>query len=100
MLKRLDNLDDEKGEPAKLLQALELNHSLAVAYYLKDDLNQFWEQADKETAARFLTAWIQDARAAAEEMWRASTNETANTHVSETTSRASGPAETHDHETT
>ena len=62
LLKRLDNLDDEKGEPAKLLKALELNHSLAVAYYLKDDLNQFWEQPDKATAARFLTAWIHDAQ--------------------------------------
>jgi transposase len=62
LLKRLDNLDDEKGEPAKLLKALELNQSLAVAYYLKDDLNQFWEQTDKDTAARFLTAWIHDAQ--------------------------------------
>ena len=41
--------------------ALELNQSLAIAYYLKDDLNQFWEQPDKATAERFLDAWLEDA---------------------------------------
>lgn len=61
LLKRIDHLDDERGEPARLLEALELNRSLAVAYYLKDDLNQFWEQPDKATAARFLEAWLRDA---------------------------------------
>jgi len=61
LLKRIDNLDDERGEPTKLLQALELNQSLATAYYLKDDLNQLWEQPDKLTASYFLDAWLRDA---------------------------------------
>lgn len=61
LLKRSDNLDDDRGEPAKLLQALELNQSLSVAYYLKDDLSQLWEQRHKAAAARFLDAWLKDA---------------------------------------
>jgi transposase len=61
LLKRTENLDDKKGEPRRLLRALKLNESLAIAYYMKDDLNQFWEQPDKATAAKFLDAWLQDA---------------------------------------
>jgi transposase len=61
LLKRIDHLDDERGEPARLLKALELNHSLWVAYYLKDDLNQLWEQRDKIAAAQFLDGWLRDA---------------------------------------
>lgn len=61
LLKRLDNLDDARGEPGRLLQALQLNRSLAVAYYLRDDLNEFWEQPDKWAAERWLQAWIEDA---------------------------------------
>ena len=34
-----------------------------MAYYLKEDLRQFWEQADMSAAAAFLDDWI--ARAAA-----------------------------------
>jgi transposase len=61
LLKRVENLDDRRREPQRLLRALKLNESLATAYYLKDDLNQFWQQPDKQTAARFLKAWIADA---------------------------------------
>ena len=61
LLKREDNLDDRRQEPQRLLRALKLNESLAKAYYLKDDLNQFWEQPDQRTAERFLEAWITDA---------------------------------------
>jgi transposase len=61
LLKRIDNLDDRRREPQRLLRALKLNESLATAYYLKDDLNQFWEQPDKQTAIRFLDSWIADA---------------------------------------
>ena len=32
-----------------------------MAYYLKDDLNEFWEQPDKWAAERWLQAWIEDA---------------------------------------
>lgn len=61
LLKRTDNLDDRRREPQRLLRALKLNESLATAYYLKDDLNQFWQQPDKATAAKFLDAWLRDA---------------------------------------
>ena len=29
-----------------------------IAYYLKDDLRQFWEQLDKAATEAFLDAWI------------------------------------------
>lgn len=61
LLKRIDNLDDRRREPQRLLRALKLNESLATAYYLKDDLNQLWEQPDKRAATKFLEAWIADA---------------------------------------
>jgi hypothetical protein len=43
---------------------LRLNAPLATAYYLKEDLRQFWEQPNKATAKRFLRDWL--ARAEAE----------------------------------
>jgi len=33
-----------------------------MAYYLKEDLRQFWEQPDKQSATKLLKGWI--ARAA------------------------------------
>ena len=44
LLKNPENLDEEKNERERLEEALKLNHSLSVAYYLKDELRQFWEQ--------------------------------------------------------
>jgi len=61
LLKSLNNLDEQRDEPGRLLQALQLNRSLAIAYYLKDDLNEFWEQPEKGGAARWLDAWLRDA---------------------------------------
>ena len=63
LLKNPENLDPERDEAARLEEALKLNASLAVAYYLKEDLRRFWEQADKATAAVFLADWIARARA-------------------------------------
>jgi len=63
LLKRSDHLDPKRREPTRLQRALNLNESLATAYYLREDLNQFWEQPDKRAAARFLDDWIQDAQA-------------------------------------
>jgi transposase len=37
-------------------EALALNKSLALAYYMKEDLRRFWEQPGK----RFATAWLAD----------------------------------------
>lgn len=63
LLKHPDNLDDSKNERVRLQEALDLNRSLAIAYYLKEDLGQIWKQSTKAIAARFLTDWCRRARA-------------------------------------
>jgi transposase len=63
LLKNPENLDDSKGERRRLEEALKLNGALATAYYLKEDLRQFWEQSDRQAAERFLTHWIRKADA-------------------------------------
>ena len=57
LLMNPENLDPTKGEPGRLQAALKLNESLAVAYYLKEDLRQLWEQPNKEAARRKLIDW-------------------------------------------
>lgn len=42
LLKHPENLDPERNEHRRLEEALVLNRSLAIAYYLKEDLRQFW----------------------------------------------------------
>ena len=54
LLKAAENLSDERDEKTRLKEALELNAPLAMAYYLKEDLRQFWGQANKATAEEFL----------------------------------------------
>ena len=63
LLKNPDHLDPEKNEVARLEEALRLNQPLATAYYLKEDLRQFWEQPDKATAERFVDDWMGRAEA-------------------------------------
>ena len=58
MLKNPENLDARKDEATRLEEALALNKPLATAYYLKDDLRQFWEQPGKRFATAFLDDWI------------------------------------------
>jgi transposase len=57
LLKRPENLDPKRNERQRLEEALELNEPLAIAYYLKEDLRQVWEQPNKEAARIFLTSW-------------------------------------------
>lgn len=57
LLKNPENLNEDKDEPARLEKALEMNVPLATAYYLKEDLRQFWYQPSKAAARRFLDAW-------------------------------------------
>jgi transposase len=57
LLKNPENLDFERNEPQRLQEALLLNQPLATAYYLKEDLGQFWEQPHKTAARSFLTRW-------------------------------------------
>ena len=63
LLKNPQNLDWSRREPQRLQEALRLNAPLATAYYLKEDLRRFWEQSNKEAAARFLQDWIRRAKA-------------------------------------
>lgn len=67
LLKLPEHLDPDKGEPQRLAEALALNEPLAIGYYLKEDLSQFWHQDDADQAARFLDDWI--ARAEATRLW-------------------------------
>jgi transposase len=62
LLKNPDNLDPEKDEPKRLAEALRINQPLATAYYLKEDLRQFWECSSKTKAECFLDRWINRAQ--------------------------------------
>src|SRR5690606_9702250 len=61
LLKRPEHLDATRREQRRLQEALQLNSSLATAYYLKEDLRQLWEQPTKVAAGRFLDSWLRDA---------------------------------------
>lgn len=63
LLKNHENLDPVKGEPGRLKEALKLNESLAAAYYLKDDLNQLWEQDSAFAAQLKIYDWYHQAMA-------------------------------------
>jgi len=58
LLKRPEHLDPNRNEPERLQEALRLNEPLAMAYYLKEELNEVWEQDDEESAQALLTDWI------------------------------------------
>ncbi len=58
LLKRPENLDPSRKEPQRLKEALRLNEPLAIAYQLKEELNEIWEQDDQETAEALLMDWI------------------------------------------
>lgn len=58
LLKRPENLDPRQSERERLQEALQLNESLALAYYLKEELSEFWEQDDEEEATAFLLDWL------------------------------------------
>ena len=61
LLKNPKNLDPDRDEHRRLREALELNQPLATAYYMKEDLRQFWKQTNKMTATAFLESWIRRA---------------------------------------
>ena len=66
--KNAERLDDKRNERQRLDEALRLNQPLATAYYLKEDLRQFWEQTIKRIARRSLDAWIARAEASGSRM--------------------------------
>ena len=61
LLKNPENLSEKHNEEARLKEALDLNAPLATAYYMKEDLRQFWEQPNKETAEKIITDWVERA---------------------------------------
>ena len=63
LLKNPDNLNSEKNERERLAEALKINESLALAYYMKEDMRQIWSQPDKATATRILQDWTRRALA-------------------------------------
>ncbi len=65
LLKNPENLtqDQHVNEQQKLELALQLNRPLAIAYYLKEDLRQFWSQKSILAAERFLGDWCRRASA-------------------------------------
>jgi transposase len=63
LLKNPENLDPSRREAERLAAALELNQPLALAYYLKEDLRQSWQQPDKAKAAVILQDWVDRALA-------------------------------------
>lgn len=63
LLKNPENLDDNRNELQRLEEALRLNKPLALAYYLKEDLRQIWNQPNQRTARRVLRDWLARARA-------------------------------------
>lgn len=54
LVKSAENLDRAKNEQERLAEALRLNEPLALAYYLKEDLREVWEQEDEEAAQAHL----------------------------------------------
>lgn len=63
LLKNPENLDATKDERRRLNEALELNRPLATAYYMKDELRQFWNQPNKAAAQKFFNDWTKRAEA-------------------------------------
>jgi transposase len=61
LLKNPENLDADKNEPQRLQEALQINQALAIAYYLKDALREFWYQPNKGAATRCLQDWVNQA---------------------------------------
>jgi transposase len=57
LLKNNQNLNEDKSEKEKLELALNINRPLSTAYYLKEDLKQFWSQKNLEEAKEFLGSW-------------------------------------------
>ena len=63
LLKNPENLDPQRNEWERLRDALDLNQPLALAYYLKEDLRQIWQQPSKAAARCVLEDWLRRARA-------------------------------------
>ena len=63
LLKNPENLNPKKNERQRLEDALRINQPLATAYYMREDLREFWNQLLEPLATRFLDDWIARAQA-------------------------------------
>lgn len=63
LLKNEENLKSEKQEQMRLQQALDINRPLAIAYYLKEELDLIWEQDTRKQAEKALGSWVAKALA-------------------------------------
>ncbi len=63
LLKNPENLNVLRNESEHLNKALALNQPLATAYYMKEELRQFWEQEDKVSAGALIFDWMRRAEA-------------------------------------
>jgi len=68
LLKNPENLNPKKNEQQRLEDALRINKPLATAYYMKEDLREFWAQLTEPLAKRFLDDWIARAEASGIQM--------------------------------
>jgi len=68
LLKNPENLNPKKNEQQRLEDALRINKPLATAYYMKEDLREFWAQLTEPLARRFLDDWISRAEASGIQM--------------------------------
>jgi transposase len=68
LLKNPENLNSKKNEQKRLEDALRINKPLATAYYMKEDLREFWTQLTAALAVRFLDDWIARAEASGIQM--------------------------------
>ena len=62
LLKNPENLNEKRNEKELLEKALAINKPLAAAYYLKEELRQFWSQETKEKAEEFISHWVRKAQ--------------------------------------
>lgn len=61
LLKNPENLDADKNEPQRLQEALQINQTLAMGYYLKEALRHLWRQRNKSEASAWLQDWVNQA---------------------------------------
>jgi transposase len=68
LLKNPENLNDERDESKRLMEALRINGPLATVYYMKEELRQLWKQGSKEQAEELLVSWAKKAEASGIQM--------------------------------
>lgn len=62
LLKNPENLNEERKEEQRLDEVLLLNQPLFIAYYMKEDFRQLWNQTSWSEANLYLTHWIHRAQ--------------------------------------